>query len=117
MSAGAPHQTPLGELTALPDPLAGGEGARCLYMSKNSANGRHHSKCHIWHGSIYIGTGSQNLMWVYSAVLSGNAPEVKFESGPKLNFKYKLCSLLRHKPKPEQALYSFNYVSLHYFMR
>ena len=38
----------------------------------------------------YIGTGSQDLMWVYSAVLSGNAPDVKFESGPKLNFNYRL---------------------------
>ena len=54
-------------------------------------------------------------MWVYSAVLFSNAPEVKFGSGPKLNFKYRLCCLLRHELKPEQALYYFNYVSLRYF--
>jgi len=57
-------------------------------------------------------------MWVYSVVLSGNAPEVKFESGPKLNFKYRLCSLLRHELKPSQALQvyipltTFHYVIL-----
>jgi len=28
-AAGAPPRTPLGELTALPRPIAGGEGARC----------------------------------------------------------------------------------------